>query len=222
MMSFTLFIKSLKRRVTSRKETLETILAWFLGDEGGVAIPFSWWKTHMWIIAPCKIGETVLDSSPSWSSLCGREFGAGLLFLEDVEEENIFFKKFSSIIDIINISFRKFEKYRETYKEKYSCNLTAQRSWNVSAFPLGVESLIGRICQEACVLWGLSVTFSCTISSCDVWGCMCVCLFHLCLTLKSRNPIADTAQSPSSDGGALLIQAGFGTFPPYSSGFRHE
>ena len=51
---------------------------------------------------------------------------------------------------------------------------------------------------------------------------MCVCLFHLCLTLKPQNPIGDTAQLPSSDGGDLLIQAGFGTFLPYPSGFRHE
>ena len=51
---------------------------------------------------------------------------------------------------------------------------------------------------------------------------MCVCLFHLCLTLKPRNPIGDTAQLPNSDGGALLIEAGFGTFLPYSLGFRHK
>ena len=70
--------------------------------------------------------------------------------------------------------------------------------------------------------FGVSVTFSGAVSSCDVWGCLWVCLFPLCLTLKPRNPIGGTAQLLTSDGGALLIQAGFGTFLPYSWGFRHE
>lgn len=52
--------------------------------------------------------------------------GLGFYF-QKMLKKRLFKKKFSSVTEMINISFRKFEKYRETYKEKYSCNLTAQR-----------------------------------------------------------------------------------------------